>query len=102
MSERPNAQEALARVQSAKSMCEISDAYADLLAALATCASWTRLALIGAKHDWLIDEIARTELAAVIADQQGLFSFLELAHRIVRQRAALWSATVPEIGVKLQ
>ena len=102
MDEIPNAQQALARIQTATSMAELCDGFQDLVAALEAYAAWTRLALIGANHDWLVDDVARTEQATFIANQEQLISVLDMAHHIVRQKAARWSATAAEVGATLQ
>lgn len=96
LSEIPNAHKALASIQSATSMAELCAGFQDLVAALGACAAWTRLALIGARHNWLCDPIAQGDLASFIARQQDLIAFLETIHSIIRQKADLWSATAPE------
>ena len=96
MSKIPNAQQAVARIQAATNMAELCDGFQDFVAALGACAAWTRLALIGARHDWLCDPIAQGELASFIAKQQDLIALLETVHSVIRQKADLWSATAPE------
>jgi hypothetical protein len=60
----------------ASNMAQLCDGFQDLVAALLACAARTRLALLGAHHDWLMCDISRDELASFIGKQQDLIAVL--------------------------